>query len=88
MRVVRAGPVARAAPSHHAPRVGITFLTSSKFLSALVAPVALVALGIARRLSGRRRKRGLYEAYLSILNEGCEALLITMILIAANALSS
>ena len=85
MRVVRAGPVARAAPSHHAPRVGITFLTSSKFLSALVA---LVALGIARRLSGRRRKRGLYEAYLSILNEGCEALLITMILIAANALSS
>ena len=85
MGVVCAGPVARAAPSHHAPRVGITFLTSSKFLSALVA---LVALGIALRLSGRRRKQGLYEAYLSILNEGCEALLITMILIAANALSS
>jgi len=49
--------------------VGISFPTASK------AMLALVEMGIARELTGQRRNRVfVYDAYLSILNEGGEAL--------------
>lgn len=48
---------------------GISFPTASK------AMLALVEMGIARELTGQRRNRVfVYDAYLSILNEGGEAL--------------
>lgn len=47
---------------------GITFPTASK------AMLALVEIGIARELTGRRRNRVfVYESYLAILNEGGQA---------------
>lgn len=52
-----------------APGAGITFPTASKAMG------ALLALGIARELTGQRRNRVfVYDAYLNILNEGGEAL--------------
>ena len=52
-----------------APSAGITFPTASKAMG------ALLALGIARELTGQRRNRVfVYDAYLNILNEGGEAL--------------
>ena len=48
---------------------GISFPTASR------AMLALVAMGIARELTGQRRNRVfVYDAYLNILNEGGEAL--------------
>ncbi|HSV78359.1 MAG TPA: Fic family protein [Ramlibacter sp.] len=50
-------------------RTGITFPTASK------AMLALVEMGIARELTGQRRNRVfVYDAYLTVLNEGGEAL--------------
>jgi DNA-binding IclR family transcriptional regulator len=50
-------------------RSGISFPTVSKAMQ------TLVALGIARELTGQRRNRVfVYDAYMGILNEGGEAL--------------
>ncbi|MBU2825243.1 Fic family protein, partial [Acidithiobacillus ferrooxidans] len=50
-------------------QAGISFPTASK------AMMALVEIGIARELTGRRRNRVfVYDAYMNILNEGGEAL--------------
>ncbi len=50
-------------------RADMTFPTASKTM------LALVALGIARELTGQRRNRVfVYDAYLNILNEGSEPL--------------
>jgi DNA-binding IclR family transcriptional regulator len=55
--------------SHIAQQTGISFPTASKSM------LTLVDMGIARELTGQRRNRVfVYDAYMSILNEGGEAL--------------
>ena len=55
--------------SHIVQQTGISFPTASKSM------LTLVDMGIARELTGQRRNRVfVYDAYMSILNEGGEAL--------------